>query len=108
MIDPRHGFVGQSITRIEDERLLRGAGRFVDDVDVPGQLWMRVVRSTQAHGRIRSIETSGALAIGEHPRLIAVFGQKLQDFVDVVGGVVLECCRLHGVLRHLVAGIAQA
>lgn len=64
MTNPSHGFVGQSITRIEDERLLRGAGRFVDDVDIPGQLWMRVVRSTQAHGRIRSIETSGALAIG--------------------------------------------
>ena len=40
--------VGRSVRRVEDARLLRGAGRFVDDVDRPGQLWMRVVRSPSA------------------------------------------------------------
>ena len=55
-------FVGQAVPRLEDPRLLRGAGRFVDDVDLPGQLSMRVIRSAQAHGHIRSIDVTEALA----------------------------------------------
>lgn len=57
------GFVGESIARLEDPRLLRGAGRFVDDVDLPGQLWMRVVRSPYAHGRVAGIDTAAATAM---------------------------------------------
>ena len=57
------GFVGDSVARLEDPRLLRGAGRFVDDIDLPGQLWMRVVRSTLAHGRLTGIDTSAAAAL---------------------------------------------
>ncbi|WP_420638636.1 xanthine dehydrogenase family protein molybdopterin-binding subunit [Candidatus Poriferisocius sp.] len=57
------GFVGESIRRLEDSRLLRGAGRFVDDIDLPGQLWMRVVRSSHAHGRVVGIDTSAAKAM---------------------------------------------
>src|SRR5262249_2081220 len=36
--------VGERVLRVEDKRLLHGTGRFVDDVDLPGQVWMRVVR----------------------------------------------------------------
>ncbi len=57
------GFVGESIARLEDPRLLRGAGRFVDDVDLPGQLWMRVVRSPYAHGRVAEIDSTAAAAM---------------------------------------------
>lgn len=57
------GYVGDSVTRLEDPRLLRGAGRFVDDIDLPGQLWMRVVRSTYAHGRVVGIDPSAAAAM---------------------------------------------
>ena len=57
------GYVGDSVTRLEDPRLLRGAGRFVDDIDLPGQLWMRVVRSTYAHGRVVRIDPSAAAAM---------------------------------------------
>ena len=52
--------IGAPAPRLEDRRLLRAAGRFVDDVDVVGQLAMRVVRSEVAHGRIRSIDTEAA------------------------------------------------
>ncbi|HZQ65460.1 MAG TPA: xanthine dehydrogenase family protein molybdopterin-binding subunit [Gaiellaceae bacterium] len=65
------GYVGRSIPRLEDDRLLRGAGRFVDDVDVPGQLWMRVVRSPFAHARIVSVDVSAARAA---PGVVAVLG----------------------------------
>ena len=57
------GYVGDSTARLEDPRLLRGAGRFVDDIDLPGQLWMRVVRSTYAHGQIAGIDASAAAAM---------------------------------------------
>ncbi len=49
--------------RVEDGRLLRGAGRFLDDVDRPGQLWMRVVRSPAAHGRLEGVDAAAALAL---------------------------------------------
>ena len=55
--------VGESVPRIEDDRLLRGAGRFVDDVDLPGQLHMRVVRADVAHARLGSIHTESAEAV---------------------------------------------
>jgi len=52
--------VGRSVRRLEDPRLLRGAGRFVDDVDRPGQVWMRVVRSSSAHGRLLGVDADAA------------------------------------------------
>src|ERR671921_365364 len=49
--------------RLEDRRLLRGLGHFVDDVNRTGQLWMRVLRSPYAHARIVDIRTDAALAL---------------------------------------------
>lgn len=49
--------------RNEDPRLLTGDGRFVDDVDRPGQLWMRVVRSPVAAGRIVRTDAAAALRL---------------------------------------------
>ncbi|MEZ5098411.1 MAG: hypothetical protein R3C15_01080 [Thermoleophilia bacterium] len=54
--------VGRRVLRLEDRRLLRGAGRFVDDVDLPGQLWLRVVRATSAHARLLAVDVAEALA----------------------------------------------
>jgi CO/xanthine dehydrogenase Mo-binding subunit len=64
--------VGRRIPRLEDSRLLRGAGRFVDDVDLPGQLTARVVRSRLAHARLLRVDTAEALALpGVHAVLTA-------------------------------------
>jgi carbon-monoxide dehydrogenase large subunit/6-hydroxypseudooxynicotine dehydrogenase subunit gamma len=64
--------VGRSVRRLEDDRLLRGAGRFVDDVDRPGQLWMRIVRSSSAHARLLGVDTARALEVpGVHAVLTA-------------------------------------
>ena len=49
--------------RREDDRLLRGRGHFVDDVDRPGQLWMRVVRAPVAHGRLVAVDPAPAGAL---------------------------------------------
>jgi aerobic carbon-monoxide dehydrogenase large subunit len=48
--------------RVEDARLLSGRGHFVDDVDLPGQLWARVVRSQMAHAIVREVDTTDATA----------------------------------------------
>jgi CO/xanthine dehydrogenase Mo-binding subunit len=56
-------FVGRSVPRLEDRPLLTGKGKFAADVSFPGQWTMRVVRSPVAHGTIKSIDTSAALAL---------------------------------------------
>src|SRR3954470_18230924 len=55
--------IGRPVTRKEDERLLRGAGCYADDVNLPGQAYACVVRSPHAHARIREIDKAAALAI---------------------------------------------
>lgn len=52
--------VGESVPRLEDDRLLRGMGRFVDDVDLPGQLHMHVIRADVAHAWIDRVHTDAA------------------------------------------------
>src|SRR5689334_13529535 len=63
--------VGQSIRRLEDPDLLRGRGRFVDDIKLPGMLEAAFVRSPHAHARISGIDKAAALACpGVHAVLI--------------------------------------
>jgi carbon-monoxide dehydrogenase large subunit len=52
--------IGQSVRRVEDPRLLRGFGRYSDDVNLPQQAYAVIVRSPHAHAAIRSIDTTGA------------------------------------------------
>jgi len=54
--------IGQAITRREDDRLLTGQGRFVDDLGEPGDLHMVFVRSPHAHARVVAVDASGAAA----------------------------------------------
>ena len=54
--------IGERRVRREDLRLLRGRGRYVDDIDLPGLAHMAVVRSTQPHALITGIDTSAAAA----------------------------------------------
>jgi carbon-monoxide dehydrogenase large subunit len=52
--------IGQPVPRIEDPKLLRGEGRYADDVNLPGQAYAVMVRSRQAHGVIRAIDCATA------------------------------------------------
>jgi carbon-monoxide dehydrogenase large subunit len=54
--------LGQPVRRSEDPRLLRGEGRYVADIPIPGALHGVVVRSPHAHARVRSVDVSAALA----------------------------------------------
>ena len=52
--------IGAALRRVEDQRFLAGAGRFVADLDLPGALYCAIVRSPHAHARIRAIDVSQA------------------------------------------------
>src|SRR5713101_718927 len=61
--------IGQAVPRFEDPRLLRGGGRYVDDIVLPGMAFGHVLRSPHAHARIRSIDVTEAKAA---PGVLAV------------------------------------
>jgi carbon-monoxide dehydrogenase large subunit len=79
--------IGQPVHRKEDPRLLRGQGRYADDIALPGQAFARVVRSHHAHGRLRGIDAAAALAL---PGVLAVY--TAADFVRAGYGAIL--CKL--------------
>ncbi|MGB6442903.1 MAG: molybdopterin cofactor-binding domain-containing protein, partial [Thermoplasmata archaeon] len=64
-----HGGIGQSIPRKEDARFIRGKGNYVDDVDLPGMLFLDLVRSPYAHAKITALRKEKALAV---PGVLAV------------------------------------
>jgi carbon-monoxide dehydrogenase large subunit len=53
-------YVGRAVPRVEDRRLLTGTGAYVADMDLDGQLHMRVVRSELAHAAVHSVDTAAA------------------------------------------------
>jgi carbon-monoxide dehydrogenase large subunit len=70
--------MGHSMKRKEDPRFIRGQGRYVDDIQLPGMLYMDIVRSPHAHARIKSINSEEALKI---PGVLAVItGETLAKF----------------------------
>ena len=61
---------GQSLRRLEDARFLTGRGRYTDDIDQPGQVFVQIVRSPHAHAKVGRIDSAAALAV---PGVIGVF-----------------------------------
>ncbi len=62
--------IGQPVSRKEDPILVQGQGRYTDDVNLPGQAYAAMVRSSIAHGVIKSIDTSAAITM---PGVLAVY-----------------------------------
>ncbi len=62
-------YVGARVLRVEDPRLLRGRGRYLDDVDLPGLLHAAFVRSPFAHAAIRGVDADAAR---KQPGVVAV------------------------------------
>ena len=86
---------GAPVQRVEDDRLLRGHGRFTDDVNETGQRALECcfVRSAYAHARIRSIDASAAR---EMPGVVAVYTAADLPF----GGLDLPLLIPHPNLTH--------
>jgi aerobic carbon-monoxide dehydrogenase large subunit len=75
--------VGQSVPRVEDPMLLRGHGHYADDVSLPGQAYAVMVRSLNAHGVIRAIDTVAACKM---PGVLAIYAA-----ADLEGYGPLKC-----------------
>ncbi|ATF20353.1 xanthine dehydrogenase family protein molybdopterin-binding subunit [Phaeobacter gallaeciensis] len=77
---PKDSGIGASTLRREDVRFLTGTGEYTDDIQIAKQACAVFARSTLAHGKINSIDTSAAEAM---PGVLAVFTG--EDFVEVGG-----------------------
>jgi aerobic carbon-monoxide dehydrogenase large subunit len=75
--------IGQPVLRTEDPILVRGQGRYTDDLDLPGQTHAAVVRSPHAHGIIRAIDIDDARAM---PGVLGVY-----TGADLAGYGPLKC-----------------
>ena len=73
-------YTGASIKRSEDPRILTGAGRYVDDIKLPGMLHAAFVRSPLAHARVLSVDASAAR---ELPGVVAVLTGADLDAITV-------------------------
>lgn len=87
--------IGDSLPRVEDERLLRGEGRFVDDLHMEGALEAAFLRSPHAHATIGAIDASAALAL---PGVVAVIdgrdvAAELEPMVFEIAKIVPEPVR---------------
>src|SRR5262245_42689540 len=63
------GCVGVGMKRKEDPRFVRGKGNYVDDISLPGMLYLALVRSPYPHAEIKNIDISGAMKV---PGVVAV------------------------------------
>ena len=75
-------YTGASIKRSEDPRILTGAGRYVDDIKLPGMLHAAFVRSPLAHARVLSVDVSAAR---ELPGVVAAFNGAEMEAMTVPG-----------------------
>src|SRR5580658_6713938 len=62
--------LGHPVVRLEDPTLLTGAGKYVDDLDAPGAARVVFVRSSVAHGTLRSVDVDAARSM---PGVVAVY-----------------------------------
>lgn len=75
--------IGAAVRRKEDARFLTGRGKYTDDINRPGQLYMVLVRSPEAHAELARVDTAAAEAADG---VVAVFtGADLEE--DGVGGI---------------------
>jgi aerobic carbon-monoxide dehydrogenase large subunit len=77
-----NAYIGRPMERVEDFRMLRGRGTYVADVNRPNQLYAVILRSSVAHGTIKSIDAGEALALPGVHRVLT--GKDLGNKVPVI------------------------
>jgi carbon-monoxide dehydrogenase large subunit len=97
---PKRHAVGQSMKRKEDPRFIRGAGRYIDDITLPGMLYLALVHSPYPHARIVSIDKSAALAM---PGVKAVITGE-----DLVAANLGWIPTFHGYDKQMVLAVGKA
>src|SRR3954447_20935170 len=74
------GWVGQYVKRKEDARLVRGRGKFVDDIKLLGMLHLVFVRSPYAHAKVTAVDVSEAEAL--RGVICTLTGQEITKLID--------------------------
>src|SRR5215831_15819117 len=87
LMKPNNALIGSPIERLEDLRFVRGRGEYVDDLTRAGLLHAAILRSSVAHGRLRSIDAEAARAL---PHVHSVF-----TAADIANPVPIIPMRLH-------------
>ncbi len=95
-------YVGRPLKRREDIRFITGRATYVDDIKLPNMLHAAILRSPRAHARIRSIDTSKALALSG---VVKVF--TFEDLGALAVPVPIRMYQLPGLERHLQPLLAQ-
>ncbi len=98
-------WIGRAYRRKEDDRLVRGRGRFVDDCRMAGMLHLRFVRSPVGHAVIHSIDVSQAVAL---PGVVCVLtgaevAAMTQPFMEIgpePGSKIIDYCMAVGKVRY--------
>jgi carbon-monoxide dehydrogenase large subunit len=75
--------IGQGVSRFEDPRLLRGGGRYIDDIKLPGMAHGVVLRSPHGHAKINAIDTKAALAAPGVLAVLTAADVKAAGFADL-------------------------
>lgn len=96
-------WIGKSLKRVEDPRLLRGKGRYVDDYFVRGMVEVAPLRSPLAHARIRSIDTRAAEALpGVYAVLTGEDAERLTNpLFRSVPDPIVQYCLAVGKVRYV-------
>src|SRR6266852_7201797 len=99
-------WVGKSVKRRDDPRILAGRGTYVDDIKLPGLLHAAVLRSPHAHARIKSIATSAARRA---PGVVAVLtGPEALEYVSPMPAFCAETVVQHAVATERVRFVGEA
>jgi CO/xanthine dehydrogenase Mo-binding subunit len=99
-------WVGKSVSRKEDPKILAGRGVYIDDVKLPGMLHAAVLRSPYAHARIKSIDTSAARQV---PGVSAVLtGTEALAYVTPMPAFCAETVVQHAIATDRVRFVGEA
>ena len=85
MVDTMPSYIGRSVVRREDNRLLKGAGTFVGDMKLEGMVHVAIVRSQQAHAGINSVDLEAAR--NADGVVLALAGAELKDVLPPISGM---------------------
>ncbi len=85
MADTMPSYIGRSVTRREDNRLIRGEGSFVGDIKLEGMLHVAIVRSQLAHASIEGVNLDAARNV--KGAVLALSGADLKDVLPPISGM---------------------
>ena len=85
MADTMPSYIGRSVTRREDNRLVRGEGSFVGDIKLEGMLHVAIARSQQAHASIEGVNLDEARKV--EGVVLALSGADLKDVLPPISGM---------------------